>query len=327
MSGQGRATAGPAGRRLGARLWYARGGRYAVVVLALALLAAGLSLVWTPHPLLDADTAAAWQPPSWQHLLGTDRIGRDVASWLMAGAQTTVLVVVGVTAGALAVGVPLAALAALTPPRWAEAVVVLVDVLVAFPVLLLAMLLAAPFGGSLGVVVIAVGIGTGVNIARVTRPDVVRVTRSDYVLAARAAGVGTVGIVRQHVLPGVTPVLLVQASHAAAVAVLAEAGLSYLGYGAPASTPSWGRLLAEAQRYVSVAPASVVWPGIVIAATVLALNLSGDALRDVTDPRLRARRRPHALGEVARQVPAHAPAVPVAPPVAPVEVSGVARGA
>lgn len=268
------------------------GGAFGLTVVVAVLLAAALSLVWTPHPLLAADTSAAWQGPSLTHLLGTDRIGRDVASWLLAGSRTTVVVVLASTVVAAAIGLPLAALGGLLPPRWAEPVVVLVDVLVAFPVLLLAMLLAAPFGGSLLVVVIAVGFGTGVNVARVARPDVVRINTSDITLAARAAGVGALGRLRQHVLPGISPVLIVQLSTAAGTAILAEAGLTYLGYGAPASTPSWGRSLADAQAYVGVAPLSVVWPGLTIAVTVLALNLLGDALREVTDPRLRRGRVP-----------------------------------
>lgn len=317
------------------RVWRTGTGRFALVVLGAVLLAAAVSLVWTPHPLLAADTAAGWQPPSADHWLGTDLIGRDVASWLMAGARTTVVVVVGCVALALALGVPLAVLSALAPARWSEVVVVLVDVLVAFPVLLIAMLLAAPFGGSLGVVVVAVGVGTGVNIARITRPEVVRVTRSDYVLAARASGVGTAGIVRQHVLPGVAPVLLVQASQAGAVAVLAEAGLSYLGYGASSSTPSWGRSLAESQRYLTQSPASVVWPGLVVALTVLALGLLGDRLRDAGDPRLRPRRAVVPATVPAPDLaatPALAPVGTPAPEPAPlrrddpVEVAG-ARGA
>ncbi|NTW41883.1 MAG: ABC transporter permease [Cellulomonadaceae bacterium] len=268
------------------------GGVFGLVVLTLVLLAAALSLLWTPHPLLAADTAAAWQGPSLTHPLGTDRIGRDVASWLLAGSRTTVVVVVASTLIAAAIGIPLGSLGGLLPARWSEPVVVLVDVLVAFPVLLLAMLLAAPFGGSLAVVVVAVGFGTGVNVARVVRPDVVRLNASDVILAARAAGVGALGRVRQHVLPGIGPVLVVQLSTAAGTSILAEAGLTYLGYGAPASTPSWGRSLADAQAYVGVAPLSVLWPGLAIAVTVLALNLFGDALREAADPRLRRGRLP-----------------------------------
>lgn len=255
-------------------------------VVVLVVVVALVSLVWTPHALLAADASAAWQGPSLRHLLGTDRIGRDVLSWLMAGARTTVVVAAASTLVAALIGLPLAAAGALAPARLSEPLVVLVDILVAFPVLLVAMLLAAPFGGSLAVVVLAVGFGAGVQVARVTRPDIVRVGQSDYVLAARAAGVGAWRRLVDHVLPNVAPVVVVQLSQTAAVATLAEAGLSYLGYGAPSSTASWGRSLADAQPYIGVAPLAVVWPGLAIGLVVLALNLLGDAVRHVSDPRL-----------------------------------------
>jgi peptide/nickel transport system permease protein len=267
-------------------------GVFGVVVILLVLLAAAVSLVWLPHPLLAQDVADRWQGPSWEHWLGTDQIGRDTASWLLAGARTTVFVAVlsAVLAGAL--GVTLAALGALSPRRVAEPLTVLVDILIAFPTLLVAMLVAATAGGSLWVVVIAVGTAGGVSIARVTRPEIRRVDGSDFVLAARAAGVGRLRTIRTHVIPNVAPIVIVQLSLIAALAVLAEAGLSYLGYGAPSGTPSWGRSLADSQRYISVQPASVLWPGLTISLTVLGLSLFGDALREAADPRLKRSRRP-----------------------------------
>ena len=285
--------------RVRAPRWFAEvvrrpGGVFGLLVVTLVLLAALVSFVWTPYPLLATDTSRGWLAPSVEHVLGTDQIGRDVLSWLLAGSRTTVLVVLAATSLAAVVGIPLGALGALAPPRWSEPVVVLVDVLVAFPVLLVAMLLAAPFGGSLAVVVVAVGCGAGVAVARVTRPEVLRVSQSDIVLAARASGVGAVGRLVQHIVPNVGPVVIVQLSQAAGASILAEAGLTFLGYGAPSSTPSWGRSLADAQAYIGVAPVSVVWPGLAIAVTVLALTLLGDALREAGDPRLR--RGPVAVG-------------------------------
>ena len=121
------------------------------------------------------------------------------------------------------------------------------------------------------------------------RAGLARVAASDYVLAARAAGVGPLGNLRRHILPNIAPVLIVQLSLSMAVSVLAEAGLSYLGYGASPATPSWGRLLSETQGYLAVHPVTVVWPGLAITLTVLSFNLFGDALRDASDPRLRHR--------------------------------------
>ncbi|MFT4279933.1 ABC transporter permease [Microbacterium sp.] len=273
-----------------AELWRRPGGAYGLLVVVLVFAAAVVSLLWTPYPLLQQDVADKWQGPSLDHWLGTDQIGRDTFSWLLAGARTTVFVSVlsAVIAGAL--GVVLGALGALTP-RWvSEPLAVLVDILIAFPTLLIAMLFAASLGGSLWVVVAAVGIAGGVSIGRVVRPEIRIADRSDFVLAARAAGVRRARVIRRHVVPNVAPVVIVQISLIAAVAVLAEAGLSYLGYGAPAGTPSWGRSLAESQRFIGVQPAAVLWPGLTITLTVLGFSLLGDALREAVDPRLRRAR-------------------------------------
>ncbi|MDR2348485.1 MAG: ABC transporter permease [Bifidobacteriaceae bacterium] len=275
-----------------AGVWRRPTGRFAVVALAALMVAAGLSLFYLPHPLLQTDTSARWQGPSLDHLLGTDSIGRDIFSWLLAGSRTTVAVIIASTAAAALVGFPLAALTALLRPRLAEPAITLVDILIAFPTLLLAMLLAVPFGGSLALVVVAVGFTSGLRIARVTRPEIARVWGSDYLLAAKAAGASSPRRFIQHVLPNVAPIALVQLSLAAGLAILAEAGLTYLGYGAPPAVPSWGRSLAASQQYVQVAPLSVIWPGLAIAVTVLALGLLGDALREAADPRLSFKPRP-----------------------------------
>jgi len=257
-----------------------------VVVAAIVLLAAALSLVWTPYDPVAVDVPGAWRPPGAEHPLGTDNVGRDMLSVLLVGARVTVVVAIGSAIVAAIVGVLLATLGALTA-RWVrEPVAVLIDILVAFPTLLIAMMLAAAFGASLLVVFIAVGIGFGVNMARVTRPEIRRVAQSDFVLAGRAAGLGPLRNITRHVLPNIAPIVIVQLSWAAAVAVLAEAGLSYLGYGAPSTTLSWGRMLADLQGYIGVHPLTVLWPGLAITITVLGLNLLGDGLRDATDPRL-----------------------------------------
>lgn len=276
------------GRRSWLRqLWATPTGKFGLIVVALLALTALVSLFWTPFDPRATNTAVKWTTPSWPHLLGTDGTGRDILSLLMAGAQTTVFVAVGAGVVATFIGIVLAAIGALTP-RWArETVAVLVDILIAFPVLIIAMMISAVWGGSLWVVVWAVGIGFGVNIARVTRPELRRVQQSEFVLAGRAAGLTTRQNLVQHLLPNVAPVFIVQLSWAMAVAVLAEAGLSYLGFGASVVDPSWGILLSDLQRYIRVHPLSVIWPGLAITVTVLALNLLGDGLREATDPTLR----------------------------------------
>lgn len=271
------------------RLWGTSTGRFGIVVVATIAVAASVSLVWTPFDPQASDIGERWLPPSWPHLLGTDDTGRDILSLLMAGARTTVFVSLGAGIVATVVGIALAALGALTTRWLRETVAVLVDILIAFPVLLIAMMISSVWGGSLWVVIWSVGIGFGVNIARVTRPELRRVQQSDFVLAARASGLTPTQSLVRHLLPNVAPVFIVQLSWSMAVAVLAEAGLSYLGFGASVVDPSWGLLLADLQRYIGVHPLSVIWPGLTITITVLALNLLGDGLREATDPTLRHR--------------------------------------
>jgi peptide/nickel transport system permease protein len=293
------------------RLWRQPTGRFGVIVVALIVLTAGVSLVWTPFDPQRVEISERWAPPGWPHLLGTDNTGRDMLSMIMAGARTTVFVAVGAGIVATVFGVLLAALGALTA-RWVrESVAVLVDILIAFPVLLIAMMISAVWGGSLWVVVWSVGIGFGVNIARVMRPELRRVLRSDFVMAGKASGLTPLQNLGRHLLPNVAPVFIVQLSWSMAVAVLAEAGLSYLGFGASVTEPSWGRLLADLQGFLTVYPLSVLWPGLVITITVLALNLLGDAIREATDPTLRdagssARRE---AGPSARRARTHIPEV------------------
>lgn len=275
------------------RLWSISTGRFGLIVVTVILLTALLSIVWTPFSLTLADPAARWLPPSWPHVLGTDGAGRDILSQLMGGARTTVIVALGAAVIASVIGIALAALGSLTP-RWTrESVAVVIDILVAFPVLLIAMMISAVWGGSLLVVVIAVGIGFGVGIARVLRTELRRVLHSDFVLAATASGLTPAQNLRRHLLPNVAPVFIVQLSWGMAVAVLAEAGLSYLGFGASVIEPSWGLLLADTQRYIAVHPLTVIWPGLAITTTVLALNLLGDAMREASDPTLRTRNETH----------------------------------
>ncbi|MFV0374414.1 ABC transporter permease [Microbacterium sp.] len=272
-----------------ANLWSVATGRFGLCVVVLVGLTALVSWLWTPFDPAQVDIPGRWQSPGIPHLLGTDNSGRDILSLIMAGARTTVWVALGAGAVATAIGLSLAALGALTTRAVRESVAVLVDILVAFPVLLIAMMLSSVWGGSLLVVIVSVGIGFGVNVARVTRPELRRVLHSDFVIAARASGLTRFQILWRHLLPNVAPVFVVQLSWGMAVAVLAEAGLSYLGFGAPITEPSWGVLLGDLQSYITAHPLAVVWPGVVIAITVLGLNLLGDALREAIDPTLSRR--------------------------------------
>ena len=251
---------------------------FALTVIGFVCALAAMSLVWLPH---DPSYASAniWLPPSAKHWLGTDGSGRDLASRLIVGSRVTVIVSLGTVLVAGMLGLLLAIPQALGPRLIREPLAILIDVLIAFPTLLLAIMLTAVFGGSIGIVIAAVGIGYGVQVARVVKAELRQVASSDFVLAARAAGLSRWRILTKHLIPSVSPVLFVQLSLSMGLAILAESGLSYLGFGAPHDMPSWGRMLQETQRYIGVHPEVVFWPGIAITLIVLAFYLLGDTLR------------------------------------------------
>jgi peptide/nickel transport system permease protein len=261
------------------------------VLLLLVIALALVSVVWTPYGLDQADPAARLASPSAQHWAGTDRLGRDQLTQLMLGARTAVWIGVSSVTVAFAIGVPLGLLAAAAGRLVGDAVVGVIDIAIAFPTLLLAMLLVTVYGASTAVAISAIGIGVSAEVARLTRISASRVFTQDYVLAARTCGTGPVMILIRHVLPNIWHTLLVQATLAFGVAVIAEASLSYLGLGTPPPSPSWGRMLQEAQSTVSVAPWNVLLPGLAVAVAVVGVNLLGDGLREVLDPQLRQGRR------------------------------------
>jgi len=260
------------------------------LLTALLLAAAALSLVWTPWPPYDMAMDATLQPPSASHWLGTDAYGRDVASLLLVGARASILVGVIAVGIGLALGVALGLLAAARGGWVEEAIMRLADFTFAFPALLLAIMLTAVFGPGMGNAIIAIGIFYIPTFARVTRASAKTVWARDYILAARACGKGPWRITLEHVLPNIASVLIVQATIQFALAILAEAALSYLGLGTQPPQPSWGRMLAEAQTLIFQAPLLALWPGLAIALAVLGLNLLGDGLRDLLDPRMTRRR-------------------------------------
>ncbi|MBS0391573.1 MAG: ABC transporter permease [Proteobacteria bacterium] len=260
------------------------------VLTALLLAAALLSLVWTPWPPYDMDMDATLAPPSARHWLGTDAYGRDVASLLLVGARASILVGVIAVGIGLALGAALGLLAAARGGWVEEAVMRLADFTFAFPALLLAIMLTAVFGPGIGNAIVAIGIFYIPTFARVTRASAKAIWARDYILAARACGKGPWRITLEHVLPNIASVLIVQATIQFALAILAEAALSYLGLGTQPPQPSWGRMLAEAQTLMFQAPLLAVWPGLAIALAVLGLNLLGDGLRDLLDPRMTRQR-------------------------------------
>lgn len=256
------------------------------VLVAVVVLAALVSLAWTPADPSHVVIADRFRPAGGSHLLGTDQLGRDEFSRIMAGARNTLLVGIVTVVIAIGIGVPLGGLAALFRGPVEEASMRLSDVLLAFPAILLALLFAAVFHPSLVTAMAAIGIAFVPVFARVVRGAGLQVMEQDYVTAARTFGSGRLWIFWRHLLPNISSVLIVQATIAFAVAILAEAALSYLGLGTPPPTPSWGRMLSDSQSYLSQAPMLALWPGLSIALAVLGFNLLGDGLRDLLDPKL-----------------------------------------
>lgn len=260
-------------------LWF--GGGVSLVLLA----SAALSWFWTPHPVVRMNMRNRFQAPSLDYLLGTDQFGRDVLSLLMVGAQNALMIgLVAVLLG-LVVGVVLGLLAAARGGWIEELTMRAADLMFAFPVVLLAIMFAAALGPGSTNSMIAIGIHNIPMFARLTRGAASSIWTREFVLAARVAGHGPLQISLRHVLPNVLNILVVQVTISFAIAILADAALSYLGLGTQPPTPTWGRMLKEAQTFMSQSPWLAIFPGMAIATTVLGLNLFGDALREMLDPR------------------------------------------
>ena len=258
------------------------GGALSMLVLCAALL----SLVWTPWSAYELDIASKLRPPSSAHWLGTDNLGRDIVSLLLVGARSSIMV------GVIAVGIGLIAgvclgLTAAARKGWVEELIMrMSDFTFAFPAVLSAIMLAAVAGPGMVTSITAIGIFQVPTFVRVTRGSANAIWAREFVLAARASGKGKFRITIEHVLPNILSVLIVQATIQFALAILAEAALSYLGLGTQPPQPSWGRMLNDAQTLLFQSPMLAVYPGVAIATAVLGLNLLGDGLRDLFDPRL-----------------------------------------
>jgi peptide/nickel transport system permease protein len=256
-----------------------------LLLVGTIVLIALVSLVWLPYDPSDT-SGGRLESPGLSHWLGTDRLGRDLFTQIMVGARIALVVGLGAVVVGAAIGVPVGLAAAFAGGWLDDAMSAGMDILIAFPLLLLAMLIVAVTGASLVTVTVAIGVSVSAIVARLTRVVSRRILAQQYITAARTSGTGSLGIIWQHVLPNIWPTISVNLGLLFGVAVLAEASLSYLGLGAPPPNSSWGRLLQEAQSTVMTAPLGAVAPGVVLVILVIGVNLLVDGLRDVSDPTL-----------------------------------------
>jgi peptide/nickel transport system permease protein len=254
--------------------------------VAAAFILAAIFAPWVaPYSASATDFNAVLAKPSWNHLLGTDELGRDILSRIIWGARASIQAGVLATCLAMVIGVPIGLIAGYYR-GWIDPVISRVtDVVLAFPFLILAVGLAAILGPSLLNATIALGIGAAPGFVRVARGETLALREEDYVRAAIANGAGDLTIIFRHIVPNMTSTLLVQATVTIPAAIIGEAVLSFLGLGVQPPTPSWGVMLADAQSYLSQAPRLAVYPGLAIFFCALAFNLLGDGLRDALDPR------------------------------------------
>jgi len=252
---------------------------------------AALSFIWTPADIETLDIPNRLQDPNATNLLGTDHFGRDILSMIMMGARTSIAVALVAVGIGMTLGIPLGLLAAARHGSLLDELIMRGnDLVFAFPSLVIAILITAVFGASAVNAIIAIGIFNIPVFARLTRGAALPLWERDFILAARVCGKSATRISVEHILPNITNLMIVQGTIQFSLGILAEAALSYIGLGAQPPTASWGRMLADAQTLVSIAPHTALVPGFAILLMVLGLNLLGDGLRDWLDPRIRVAR-------------------------------------
>jgi len=258
------------------------------LAVAMVLMAAAAPLVAPLSPSAQySDTVLKGPGAADRHWLGTDEFGRDILSRIIWGARVSLEVGLASVAFAFALGVPLGIVAGFRGGRLETAIMRCADMLMAFPTLLLALIIVTALGGSLSNEILAIGVALTPNFVRLSRSLALTIREQDYIVAARALGSGQLRLMAHHVFPNTLYALVVVATLYIATAIRTEASLSFLGLGIPPPTPSWGNILSEGRQYIKCCPWITTFSGLAIMLAVLAFNLVGDALRDLLDPRLR----------------------------------------
>lgn len=256
------------------------------ILSIVVILAAVTSLIWTPYDSNKINAKERLQGPTWRHPLGTDQYGRDTLSRVMKGAVNSIIVGLITVAIGLSIGVIIGLTAAYYGKLIDELLMRLCDLLFGFPAVLTAILITSILRPSIINAMLAIGIFYIPVFARLTRATALSILSREFITAARATGVGELDVILRHVLPNILSPLIIQGTIQFAVAILAEAGLSYLGLGTQPPNPSWGRMLNDAQTFMSISPWMAIIPGTAIAWAVLGFNLLGDGLRDMLDPKM-----------------------------------------
>ena len=261
-------------------------GSFSVLIVFLLAI---LSFFWTPYDVTSIEISNRFKTPTLNHFLGTDHFGRDILSMIMVGAQTSIAVAFVAVGIGILFGLPLGLIAAGKRGTFFDDLVMRFnDLIFAFPALIIAILITAVMGPGAFNAIIAIGIFNIPVFARVARGAALTQWSKEYILAAQVAGKGTILISIEHILPNILNLLIVQATIQFSLGILAEAALSYVGLGAQPPIPSLGRMLADSQTMISIAPHMAIFPGLFIVITVVGLNLMGDGLRDYFDPKLKA---------------------------------------
>lgn len=259
-----------------------------LVLIVLFAAGAVLASIIAPYDPLDQILITRLKPPSLDHLLGTDQLGRDVFSRMLFGARISLTIGLAVVGSASALGTLVGLMAGYAGGIVDEALMRFTDIFFAFPPLILAMAIAGALGPSLNNAMIAIAVVTWPVYARLVRGQVLSLREREFVIAARSIGVSTPRILLRHLLPNTLAPILVQASFDMGGAILSAAGLSFIGFGAQPPTPEWGVMISEGRKFINTQPWLSLFPGLAILSTVAAFNLIGDGVRDILDPRLRS---------------------------------------